>query len=323
MGKKRKKNSLSDVRNLDASSFLKRYYGISHKDIEHMTHEAIKTFFPQLQRTSFEYVQKNPELVSTGQIILVEDAKHYKVPYFTPSVSSLDDIFLGCDDREHVIQEVVKVFETSLENNLNALFIIACEDALEPYAFQPRTIPTNILKEDCLPNMMEATSQDSGIIIREDYSLLGYRLLSHGDNYYDTMILPPLQRQAVGISKRTDAIGVFYEDGLFGITIGGDTKELSTKEELQKELMALFPIPKEKETERETVAIVYSPSSYSLNEMSVYELEQLMRVYRASNQTGYYHTVRRELVKRTKNGKEYKFEKAKQKMLREEEDYND
>ena len=104
MGKKKKKNSLRNVRNLDATSFLKRYYGISHEDIENMTHEAMKFLFPQLKRTSFEYVQKNPELVSTGKIILVEDVKHYQVPYFTPSVSTFDDELLGCDDRERVIQ---------------------------------------------------------------------------------------------------------------------------------------------------------------------------------------------------------------------------
>lgn len=319
MSKKRKKNSLREVRNLDASSFLKRYYGISHKDIEHMTHEAMKAFFPQLHRTSFEYVQKNPELVSSGQIILVEDAKHYKVPYFTPSVSSLDDLFLGCDEREQVIQKIVSLFETSLENHLPALIIIECDKSLESYAYQPRTIFTDVLEGDLLPVMMESVSQDTGIIIREDYSLLGYKILSHGDNYYDTMILPPLQRQAVGISKKTDAIGVFYENGMLGITISGETKTLSSKEELQKELMVIFPVQKE-EQECDTVVAICSPSTYALNEMSNYELEQLMRVYRASNQTGYYHIVRRELIKRTRDSKEFRFEKAKQKMLNEGED---
>ena len=270
MGKKKKKNSLRNVRNLDATSFLKRYYGISHEDIENMTHEAMKFLFPQLKRTSFEYVQKNPELVSTGKIILVEDVKHYQVPYFTPSVSTFDDELLGCDDRERVIQEVTRIFSTNLITGYNTLFIIEGDDSLEEYAFQPRTISQNMLDCDCLLPMLQAIDQDSGLIIRDDYSLMGYRLLSHGDNCYDTMSLPPLQRQAIGISKRTDAIGIFLEDGLFGITVDGEMKELSDKEELQKELMNLFPMPKEILKEQNTISTVSSPSTYSLSEMIVY-----------------------------------------------------
>ena len=53
MGKRKKKNSLKDVRNLKATSFIERYYGISHENIANMTHDTIKIFFPQLQRTSF------------------------------------------------------------------------------------------------------------------------------------------------------------------------------------------------------------------------------------------------------------------------------
>ena len=47
MGKNRKKNSLQDIRNLAASSFLKRYYGISHEQIASMTHRNMKILFPQ------------------------------------------------------------------------------------------------------------------------------------------------------------------------------------------------------------------------------------------------------------------------------------
>ncbi len=321
MGKNRKKESLYESGNLNVSSFLKRYYEISHEAIKNMTHADIKALFPELRRASFEYIQKNPELLATGKVILVEDVKHYQVPYFTPNVSTFDDKFLGCDDRERVIQEIVRVFAMALETSDNILFIIEGDDSLEKFAFQPQCISKNMLEED-LFSMMRVTTHDCGVIIKGDYSIMSYRLLNHGDNCYDTMVLPPLQRQAVGISKRTDAIGAFWEDGLFGITVDGSTKELTSKEELQKELMTLFPIPKEKELEQDVVATVYSPSSYTLNEMSVYELEQLMRVYKASNQTGYYHTVRRELVRRTKAGKEYKVEKLKQKYL-EGEDYND
>lgn len=311
---KKKKNSLRNIRNLDATAFLKRYYGITHDNIENMTHDVMKSFFPQLQRTSFEYVQKNPELISTGQIIMVEDAKHYQIPYFTPAASSMEDSNLGLDEREQVIRKIVETLGTSILENLQTLFIIEGEDSLTPFAYQAKKLTSHLLDNSFMRDMVEATNHDSGIIIKEDYSLMSYRVLSHGDNYYDTMILPPLQRQAVGISKRTDAIGVFYDNGVLGIVLEGMIKELSSKEELQKELMAIFPIQKRKEQEQTVTAIVCSPNSYALKEMSVYELEQLMRVYKLSNQTAYYHVVRRELIRRTKAGKEFRLSKEKQRQ---------
>ena len=111
-------------------------------------------------------------------------------------------------------------------------------------------------------------------------------------------------------------MGVFYEEGLLGITIDGTLKEIPNKDSLQKELLLLYPIPEPKEREREVTVIVNSPSSYSLNEMSVYELTQLMKVYRDSNQMAYYHIVRRELVRRTKDSKEFKVTREREKNKR-------
>lgn len=324
MSKKRKKNSLNDMKSLDASSFLKRYYGISHEEIAGMTHDTIKSFFPQLRRTSFDCIQKNPELVSTGKIILVEDAKHYQVPYITPTDVSTLDPTLGCDTREIIIQRIVEFLETSVQKNLNALLVIEGDDSLEEYAFQPQILSDSILEEsELLSYMQRAVEKDAGIIIKKDYSLEGYRMLSHGDNYYSTMVLPPLQRQSVGISKKTDAICVLYENGILGIVMNGVLEEISSKEELQKKLMTFFPVPKKKEKVKEEDTNISSPSAYTLGEMSVYELEKLMKVYKASNQIAYYHVIRRELIRRTRSSKEYRFAKAKQKMLIDGVDYND
>ena len=55
---------------------------------------------------------------------------------------------------------------------------------------------------------------------------------------------------------------------------------------------------------------VDTPMSYELSEMSNYELDNLMKIYRASNQMAFYHIVRRELVKRTKPCKEHRKAKA-------------
>ena len=281
-----------------------------------MTHENMKSFFPQLQRTSFEYVQKNPELVIIGKIIMVEDVRHYQIPYLAPETVPSENLFLGCDDREKVIKKIVNLFQTAIDQNIPALFIIECSNPIQPFAFQPKDIIPNMVEGDCLLPMMEATNQDSGLLIRKDYSIVGYSMLNHGDNCYETVILPPLQGQAIGISKKTDAMGVFYEEGLLGITIDGTLKEIPNKDSLQKELLLLYPIPEPKEREREVTVIVNSPSSYSLNEMSVYELTQLMKVYRDSNQMAYYHIVRRELVRRTKDSKEFKVTREREKNKR-------
>lgn len=321
MGKKKKKNSLRDVRNLNAESFLKRYYGISHKDISGMTHDTLKVLFPQLERTSFEYVMKNPELVSTGHIILVEDVKHYQVPYVIPELKTLEDKFFGCDDRERVIDNIANTIQTSMNEARNALFLIECEDSLEPYAYCPYEIKENLVTHSCLSQMQEAVSHNSGIIVKSDYTLMGYQLLSHGANTYEVMSLPTLQRQAVGISLKTDAIGIFYENGFLGMTIENERYYFKTMNELKKQLYALFPIPKivvEEKPRKDQEVPISSPSTYDLKNMSAYELEQLMKVYKLSNQAAYYHVVRRELIRRTKPGKEFKMlkESQKQKILK-------
>lgn len=321
MGKKNRKQSFMKCKNLDAKSFLQKYYGISHQDISQMTHQTMSAFFPQLQRTSFEHIQKNPELISSGRVILVEDVKHFQAPYLKPDI--LEDSLVYCDSRELTIQQIVDTFAMLLENNLEGLLIVECEDLLTPYLYRPNTLTSS--SATLFKSLISASDRESGILLKQDKTLVGYHILNHGDNSYQTMMLPVLERQAVGISRRTDAMAILYENEQLCIVVEGIKKELEDSTMLRKELLGLFPydaIPTQKTVPSPSLA---TPSEYSFGMMSTYELQELMNVYRASNQMAYYHIVRRELVRRTKGTKEYRIRKEKEKVnqLIEGEDYHD
>lgn len=55
---KKKKNSLRNIRNLDATAFLKRYYGITHDNIENMTHDVMKSFFHNYNEQALNMYKK-------------------------------------------------------------------------------------------------------------------------------------------------------------------------------------------------------------------------------------------------------------------------
>ncbi len=319
MGKKKKKNSLGEIRNINVQSFLERYYGISHEGISKMTHKTATSFFPQLRRTSFEFVQKNPELVSTGKIIMVEDAEHFEAPYWMPDMDGLEEL-VGCTMRERIIHQVVDTFTIAQENNIEGLLLLEGETRLkEDYLFEPVTIHNRFIELGCLGEMMEASSENTGLVLTQAGELLEYTVLNHRDNLYETMMLPPLQRQAVGISRKTDTIGVFYEDGLLGLAIDGERKFYEEAFDMQKDLLRLLPEEEVYEEEREDTIEQEPPTAYVFSEMPTYELVRLMHVYKASGQMGYYHVVRREVVKRTKDAKTYRALKESIKIKEKEE----
>ena len=312
MNKKSKKNSLKNVKNLSVKSFLERYYGITNEGISSMTHRVASSFFPQLKRASFEYIQKNPELVSTGKIVLVEDVNHAQAPYFMPEEEFLD-ISVGCGHREQVVLRIKELFQKMMDENLECLLIVEGEkDLEEDILFQPDLLVEDFLGSDCLKSFIDKASKKEGMILTGDYRLLEYQGLLHGDYCYETMSLPPLERQAVGISRKTDAVGIFYEHGILGISMEGISQSLEDIGQLQKTLLDIFPSEIEEVPE---ISPVLEEPSYSFKDMPTYELEKLMKVYRASGQMSYYHTVRREIVRRTSASKAHRVEKQKLKMM--------
>ena len=75
------------------SKFIARSYNIQGSDLKKMTHEMVKSLFPDLKRTSFEYLEKNPSLMAQGEIVLVEDARGKVIPYFAPEIDyTIEDV---------------------------------------------------------------------------------------------------------------------------------------------------------------------------------------------------------------------------------------
>ena len=66
---------------ISLSKFLSRYGYLTGKDLKNVTHEEVKELFPEFKRSSFKEIDKNPELLITGKIILVNDGRK-TIPYY-------------------------------------------------------------------------------------------------------------------------------------------------------------------------------------------------------------------------------------------------
>lgn len=71
---------------ISLSKFLSRYVCLDGVDLSKVTHEQVKQLFPYLKRSSFEYVDKHPEDVRRGVIVMVSD-KYHTIPYYVPTLS--------------------------------------------------------------------------------------------------------------------------------------------------------------------------------------------------------------------------------------------
>lgn len=68
---------------ISLSKFLARFVNLDGVDLSKVTHEQVKELFPYLKRSSFDYVDKHPEDVCTGKIVMVRDQYH-TIPYYVP-----------------------------------------------------------------------------------------------------------------------------------------------------------------------------------------------------------------------------------------------
>ena len=81
---------------ISLSKFLARYANLTGKDLVNLTHDEVKVLFPQIKRTSFDYVDEHQDEMASGKVALVSDGKKV-VPYFVPEY-----------DFEHDVTEVVR-----------------------------------------------------------------------------------------------------------------------------------------------------------------------------------------------------------------------
>lgn len=49
------------------SKFLSRTLGLGGPDLKQITHLDVKVLFPQLKRSTFEYVNNHPEAITRGK----------------------------------------------------------------------------------------------------------------------------------------------------------------------------------------------------------------------------------------------------------------
>ena len=73
---------------ISLAKFLARYCNMAGKDLSRMTHDDVEVMLPELKRTSFELVEKKPELLAQGIVLLVNDGFR-TIPYLAPLITSL------------------------------------------------------------------------------------------------------------------------------------------------------------------------------------------------------------------------------------------
>ena len=79
----KKKQEILKKESVSIESFLSKFLGVYNVDLmqAHLSHSDLKTLFPNLKRTGFAQVLDDPELVHTGEVVLVSDSLNNVVPY--------------------------------------------------------------------------------------------------------------------------------------------------------------------------------------------------------------------------------------------------
>lgn len=80
---------MKEYKSVTLSKFLSRFLMVDGMALTKVTHADVKMLFPMLKRSSFEYVEKHPEEVMMGRILMVSDGKKV-IPYIVPEVRKID-----------------------------------------------------------------------------------------------------------------------------------------------------------------------------------------------------------------------------------------
>ena len=86
------------------SKFLSRTLGLEGSDLKRITHLDVKELFPSLKRSTFEHVEKCPEELLTGKIMMVSDGKSV-IPYYVPTLKTefeVHEVNIEFDEVEEV-----------------------------------------------------------------------------------------------------------------------------------------------------------------------------------------------------------------------------
>ena len=74
---------MKEYKSVTLSKFLSRFLAVDGMALTKLSHADVRVLFPMLKRASFEYVEKHPEDVMCGKILMVSDGKK-TIPYIVP-----------------------------------------------------------------------------------------------------------------------------------------------------------------------------------------------------------------------------------------------
>lgn len=122
----KKRLSRMSQESISVEAFLARYLGVRDNSIlaRDISHADIKALFPNLTRSSFDYVIDNPEIVSEGEVLLVTDCYGRTVPYYNPlyvlETTVPETEFIGEyveeEPQEEIIPDINELDLSSLSN---------------------------------------------------------------------------------------------------------------------------------------------------------------------------------------------------------------
>lgn len=72
------------------SKFLSRYHNLTGDNLTKLTHKDVKILFPHLERYSFDELESNPELLYSGDVVMVSDGKSV-IPYRVPKIELFEE----------------------------------------------------------------------------------------------------------------------------------------------------------------------------------------------------------------------------------------
>lgn len=284
------------IGSIDIRKFMHQYYGVVHKDIGKMTHDVVIDFFPHLRRTSFSHIDKNPELLRYGKIVLVKDTNNNLAPYITPNTAHLSEN--PQFDIGVLIEYIISSLKITAQLSESTVIVIEGEKSLDELVDKDEVT----MNAKNLPQtLVEITSENDvdGVVVNIDGDVQKIRLKHNS---------------LEDLSAKTDSIAiVLEEDQSISFISNGVTQTDFDFIMLRAGLYITLELSQEDEDEVE-IELFDIPSREVLASMSNYQLVSLMHSYKRTEQKPCYYAVRRE-IKRRKNN-DWKKEKVKQKLYR-------
>ena len=93
---------------ISLAKYLSRFVSLNGRDLRKVTHDEVRLLFPNIRRASIAEVKKNPSLICTGEVILVDDGRNI-VPYYIPQerCENIESEFIREEVKKDKIDDTV------------------------------------------------------------------------------------------------------------------------------------------------------------------------------------------------------------------------